>query len=444
MFKLLIYHILLTICIVVAVTSASFIAKTPQNSFNQPFHPTTKLSGSYAQSINGPGHVANIELNTNISSINPDSFEYVQNIQCGQDGIITLTLSNEAALHDILNWPSKVIILISDKWKCSGQSTTQFYLIGNQSIDKIKKQVNFTSEPCEVLKWIESYSFDLAWDQSIKPIKKQNKNLYLRDLDQQTKIDLDILFDSKTGSSSKPNFKFSIGQANISESLVCKNCFTKGSATIGLHVSGTLFNITNATISISGNLSINVDVSVSASVTIQKFSTPDIQIVEIPLTALNVPGLFNLGPALILVANAKVASSLTGILNTGGEISFNNFQFQASLIDKKTNVTGFDKPQIKSHKLSTDIKASVGISGTLKPQLALDLSVLNGLVQFKTGIQIESTLGITASIGNGTGCKKNNQLNLKSTLDGDLGFFVQSFKKPIFTFPSLDLGSLCL
>ncbi|CAG8713021.1 9415_t:CDS:1, partial [Dentiscutata heterogama] len=110
-----------------------------------------------------------------------------------------------------------------------------------------------------------------------------------------------------------------------------------------------------------------------------------------------------------------------------------------SLIDKKTNVTGFDKPKIKSHKVSTDINASVGISGTLKPQLALDLSILTGLVQIKTGIQVEGTLGITASIGNGNGCKKNNPLNLKSTLDGDVGFFVQSFEKPVFKFPSLEL-----
>ncbi|CAG8564822.1 7728_t:CDS:1, partial [Dentiscutata heterogama] len=317
MFKLLIYHFLLEICIIVAVTNASFIVKTPKNSFNQPFHPTTKIYGSYAQSINGPGHVANIELNTNISSINPDNFEYVQNIQCGQDGKITLTLSNESALHDILNWPSKVIILISDKWKCFGQSTTQFYLVGNQSIDEIKKQVNFTSEPCEVLKWTENYSFDLVWDQSIKPLKKRTKNLHLRDSDQQTEFDLRILFDSRTGSSSKSNFTLSIGQNNTSESLVCTNCFTNGSATIGLHVSGTPLNITNATISISGNLRINVDIAVSASVTINPFSSPDIQIAEIPLTTLSVPGLFNLGPALILVANAKVASSLTGTLNTG-------------------------------------------------------------------------------------------------------------------------------
>ncbi|CAG8577234.1 3178_t:CDS:1, partial [Cetraspora pellucida] len=428
-------------------TDASFVVKTPKNPSYRPFQPTTKLRGSYAQSINGPGHVANIELNTNILSINPDNFGYVQNIQCDQDGTITLTLNNETVLHEILNWPSKVIFLINDKWKCFGQSTMQFYFVGNQTIDEINKQAKFTTESCEISKWIESYTFDLTWDQSIKLNKKRSKNLYHLDkrlLDEQTKIDLNILFDPKTGKSSKPNFTLSIDQNNSSESLVCSNCFTKGNATIDLHISGTPFNISNATISISGNLKINVDIAISASAKILQFSSPDIQIIEIPLTPLGVPGLFNLGPAVILSANIKVTSSLTGTLNTGGEITFKKFTFQASLINNQTNVTGFDKPQFKSHNSSIDIKVSTGISGTLKPQIALDLSILNGLVQFKTGIQVESTLGITVSIGNGTGCKKDNQLNVRSTLDGDVGLFIQSFEKPIFKFPSLELGQFCL
>ncbi|CAG8712442.1 4297_t:CDS:1, partial [Scutellospora calospora] len=79
------------------------------------------------------------------------------------------------------------------------------------------------------------------------------------------------------------------------------------------------------------------------------------------------------------------------------------------------------------------------ISGTLKPQLALGISLLNGAIELKAGIQIENTLDVNLSIGNGTECKKIDQLSVNNTLSGNVGFFVESFEAPVFKFPTFKL-----
>jgi len=253
---------------------------------------------------------------------------------------------------------------------------------------------------------------------------------------------LNVLFNETTGKSSFPDFPL---LKNQDISLLCANCFINGEATINMKVGGNFlpFKLTDATISVNGNVRVNLDISVSGTVE-AALSPPDIQLLSVPLSPLGITNVFSLGPSIDLGGSAKISAGITGTISTGGEIDLPNFNANFTFVDKPNFAqSGFD-PQTKSHDPTVGVTISTGISGSLKPQLSFGLDVLNGLFSIQTGFEIITTLGADVSVGSDSGCSKTNQPHLESTLNGDLGFFVESKDFPIVNFPSVTLLSACV
>ena len=161
MVKPILYLSLLLLLFGLASSSTEPLRVVPGN---KGYRLSNELRSIYAQqSIQGEGyHEANMYLNTTVPSINPDQAG-VTDIKCNDDKI-TLTLNDERAAQQIENWPdSKVMLLVSDKWKCFDETTTQFYLVDNKIVDVPNKEVTFTVQKCDVTKWTNDFRIEVSW-----------------------------------------------------------------------------------------------------------------------------------------------------------------------------------------------------------------------------------------------------------------------------------------
>jgi hypothetical protein len=427
----------------------------PSSSFstvaaNNGFTPSTDLRGTFSQqNANTQGyHKADIYFKTKIPSLNPDQ-SGVSSINCN-DGKITFGLKDASAIDQINNWPDKVILLISDKWECFGKTETQFFIVSDKVVDAPNKSVSFTSQESKISDQADEFLINVSWvDEGSKKrniVRRGSRSRKRAPLNLNKKLNLDILFDEKTGKSSKPNIPLiELGQNNTDETLLCANCYMNGEATVNMVVGGKFFpfKLTDATISVKGKIKVNLDFSINGKVG-ASLSPPDIQLFSIPLTPLGISNIFNIGPSIDLGASAKITADITGTLHTGGEINIPNFSANFTFIDEpKFTQTGFD-PQTKPHDPTVGVTISTGVTGSLKPQLSFGLDVLNGLFSIQTGFQVKTTLGTSVSIGSENGCNGKDQPHLESTLKGDLGFFVESKDFPIVDLPSVTLINECV
>ncbi|GES85082.1 apple protein [Rhizophagus clarus] len=310
----------------------------------------------------------------------------------------------------------------------------------------------FTSEEAKISDQSDEFLINVGWVDGGGSGGSNKRNINRRrsrkraPLNVSKKLSLDVLFDEKTGKTSKPNIPLiKADQNNTEETLLCANCFVNGEATINMVVGGNFFpfKLTQASISVKGNIKLNLDFSINGKVG-ASLSPPDLQLLSIPLSPLGVTNLFNIGPSIDLGASAQVSADVTGTLFTGGEIDIPNFDANFTFVDDPNLVqTGFE-PQTKSHDPTVGVTISTGISGSLKPQLSFGLDILNGLFSIKTGFEVITTLGTSVSVGSESGCNRDNQPHLQSTLEGDLGFFVASKDFPIVNFPTVTLLNQCV
>lgn len=422
---------------------------------NYDFKPTTELRSLYSQQNgNDPSkgyHKAEVYFKTKVPSLNPDQ-SGVTSIDCSDGNKITLGLNDKNAIEKVNDWPDKVMLLISHKWKCFGKKTTQYFMIKNRSIDTSNNKVTFITESCKVSDWSKDFIIDLSWVNGLSNKNRRNLNrkalIPIKPIDISNTLSLNVLFNETTGKSSSPNFPL-LQDDNIA--LLCENCFLKGDATLSMKIAGSFdfrLDLTEATIALNGSALMNIDLSLNG--TAGAGTSFDKTLLSIPLPGnFNIPNIFSLGPSVDLVASTKISTNVTGSLSFGGDISLPNFNANFTFIDIKNpkfSQSGF-KPKTKLHnpKFGLD-SASSDIAGSLKPQLALGVNILNGIFEQKLGFQIVGTLNNNISVG-GKGknsCSRKTQPRLKIDLNGNLGFFVNDDNFPVVNFPPLNLLNKCL
>jgi hypothetical protein len=419
------------------------------------FKVTHSLNAVYSQqdknSQNGY-HKAEVNLKTDLPSFNPDQ-SGVKKIICktaanGKKEIM-FSLKDEKAVEDVKKWPKKFMLMISHKWECFDKKTTQFFTAEDLVVDRRNQVAAAAIMRCDYPYYTDDFSVNLFWVEG-----KQTNNNTRRDLEERfgipfptinlsNKIGLNTLFDEKKRSSSKKNLQI-VNEKDIK--LLCTNCFTKGEATLALRIEGKIFppKINDASITLNGNFLMNLDFAIKASIG-KTFTIKDFNILSLPLGPLNIPGIVNIGPSIDLVASAFANAEIAGTLEFGGDLSLPNFNAKASFNGlPKIEQSGF-KPIIKSHKPKADIEASVEVSASLKPQIAFGVDILGGRVlRQKVGFELVGTLDNSITLGRKNRCKKRTQPRLKSTLGGELGFFVNDDDFPVLEFPTLTLLNKCL
>jgi hypothetical protein len=416
------------------------------------FKPSTNLRATYAQRIQDGGrHMANIHFKTKMPSFNLDQND-VYDIDC-KDGKIIVSLGNHNSIEKIKNWPDKVFVLVSHKWKCYGKKSTQYYIVGHRTIDSHNKKVTFTAKKSDIEDMSEEFDINISWED--KKNKKHHNNrrqfgIGDFDVDPSAKIPLNVFFDEKTGKSSKKFTLIEVKQNNnkTSQSLVCDNCFTNGQATVSLNLAGTIIppRLKKATLSLDGNLRINLGVSFNGKIT-KSISTRDFELISIPLSPFNIPGILTVGPTLDVISSATISAALSGSIRTGLEISYPKFSAKAIFNDinnPKFVQSGFNPITKPLDSSFGGVTASASISGTLlKPQIAFGIDILKGRIKRKAGFEVAPTLTAEVIVGKGSGCKKLTQPKLRSKISAKLGFFAEKLKFLVFEIPIKTLLDKC-
>ena len=145
---------------------------------NNGYELTNNLRGTYSQQhLAGGYHKAEIYFKTKVPSLNPDQAG-VSHIEC-KDDKINLTLNDKNAIKQINNWPDKAMLLISHKWECFGNTTTQFFMVGNKTFDASNNVVTFDVKGCNISDWAENFLVDLSWEKG--KTKRRRRRLDRRD-----------------------------------------------------------------------------------------------------------------------------------------------------------------------------------------------------------------------------------------------------------------------
>ncbi|RIA82814.1 hypothetical protein C1645_834774 [Glomus cerebriforme] len=421
---------------------------------NDNFIPSTELRGFYSQQNNNVGgyHKAEIYFNTKIPSLNLGQ-NGITNIVCDDDNKITISLNDRNIIKQFNNWPDKVMLLISHKWNCFGETTTQFFMVKNKFIDTLNKKVSFITERCDVSDWSNEFIIDLSWVNGNKkraiPNRRLNKRYFKGE-----EISLNVLFDETTGLSSNPNLPL-LNDSNIS--LFCTNCYMRGEATISARISYNLSGfskiLTDATISVNGSTFLNLDFFANSTVG-DPINFND-KIASIGLSPFSLPGIFNIGPSIDLIASTTISTNISGSLTFGGEINLPNFNVNATFINithPTFSNSGFN-PLSKLHIPNFDFNInSANIIGSLKPQLSfgIDIFPIGNFLSKNLGFEIVGTLNNIISFDNFDNlCIENNQPRLNSNLTGNLDFFVSNNNVDItnvniLNFTSVNLLDKCL
>ncbi|PKB98841.1 hypothetical protein RhiirA5_430727, partial [Rhizophagus irregularis] len=217
---------------------------------NKNFKTTNLLSAVYSQQVGDPSegyHKAKFNLKTNLPSFNPDQ-SGVESVICKTEANgkrkIAFSLKDKKAAEDVKKWPERIMLLISHKWECFGKRSTQFFTATDRVIDESKLVTTFAIMRCDFPHNLEDYDININWVEG-----KQTNNNTRRSLEERfgisfptinisNKIGLNILFDSASDKSSKPDISL-INNKNIK--LLCANCFTKGEAALALRIRGKIF-----------------------------------------------------------------------------------------------------------------------------------------------------------------------------------------------------------
>jgi len=450
------------------------LSSLPITGDNLEFLPASKLRASYAQHAGDDGgyHYVDINMDTTAPSINLDQLDAVTAVECAADGSMTLTFRDAVHAESVAKWGNQTVVLVSHRWDCGNNKVNPFRMVtASLGANKAKNQVTLKAHECAAKDWVGDFSIDVKWapkggknSTPKKPSVKKPRSIVdstlsflgiaKRDTNDKSSnpIPLDLNFDSASGKAKLSDISLlKAGDVN-NQAIKCSNCFIKGSATISMHVEGNnaLQKISSAQISIDGNILVNIDMDVSSTAGI---STPpaQVQIAELALSPLSVPGVFNLGPALVLNAQASAQTTVTGDVLIGGQLSLPAFHASASLHDlgKTTSSSGMNSPQFTAHPPSTGVTAAASVIGSLVPELAFDVDVFNGVLKVSAGIAVTGSLTGTVSVGTRNNCATPTTPALSSSLGGGVSFQVShTGASPkivnLAAFGSKDLGSVCV
>ncbi|CAI2179196.1 12353_t:CDS:2, partial [Funneliformis geosporum] len=353
--------------------------------------PSTNLRGFYRQKKSKVGgyHKAEIYFKTKVPSLNLDQ-SGIAGIIC-DDNKITLRGND---VEKVNQWPDKVMLLISHKWKCFGKSTTQFVMVKDKIVDASNKKVTFSIERCNIQDWSQEFLLDVSWENGHP--KKLNRRIDLPEINLANTLNLNVLFDEATGKTSNPDIPF----ADIADGkLLCTNCFMNGEATIALRVAGefgiTGIKLTDATITLDGNIKLNVDISLVVKAGIKS----SITLASLPIISFGVPGLFNIGPSIDLVASTEISADVKAKVIFGGDISLPKFNAKVTFVNEPSFEQSGFIPEINLHKPILDI-------------------INDALFKQKVGLELVGQLNANITLGKQSKCRKGKQPRLESTVNG--------------------------
>lgn len=407
------------------------------------------------------GHVATLQLDMKTPGVSTSDQGAVSNVQCG-NGQVTLTVPDAAHYQTAINWKTPMTLLVTNQWTCNGQQTNQLFSVtgvkglnGNSTSKRSNlNQVQLTATPAQLKDHATNFNIDLSYDDQSGAVASKVKGR--RTLGKRISVDKTSTFDLTANSDGNgkvklPNIQIFKSSTNPQAIINCATCFTQGSATIKMSINGGVFppKVNTAQMTLDGNMLINADFTITGDDKIAGITSPTIQLIDIPITPITIPGVFDLGPAIKLEGNAALSLDAKGTIAIGADMNFPNFHAVLDLVNNKnTEQSGFS-PKVNPHvpDLTT---LSIGVTGSLNliPTVVMELNVLDGLFDVQAGVQMTGTLAAAideSPIDQCKGISPEASIFLTGNVGAIVGGGVGNPKIiPAFQFPKDTLFSTCI
>ena len=186
--------------------------------------------------------------------------------------------------------------------------------------------------------------------------------------------------------------------------LVCVNCGTQGSMTLmGTVTWSTANGIETAQVSLSGSMSMTMEVGVSAQGASTSIPIGSMSLAQIPLAAIDVPDIMTIGPQLDISASASVSIGAAGSLLAGATLNWPSAS-ATLVLDGAGSSDGSGWTPSFSPVSSVQGTISATLNLDLPVEIGIGVNLLNGEYNKNLGFIDTPSLQLAASAGNAAPC----------------------------------------
>lgn len=389
--------------------------------------------------------IANLTVNMPDDAENILSMErfdgMLTDIECNADNI-ALTFEDDATFlyaQQVWDWvngaENNSFVMVAGPGDCGNNTRRLPYVISSMQHDEVANKATLAASLSDWESIAHTYDLVVGGIGGSPGANNQTQQVQKRDIDKSTSIDFVHDFP----------FSVALDVNGLAATLACTNCSSSGSFETEFTISQKLFVPTGASMKMQPK-----DVSAIAQVKLSGSGSTDaltkeFTLLEIPISALTIPGVFDLGPFLTISVGAEILGlTLSAGVQTGATMKLDNAAIlEVDLLNPEENTfSGWD-PVIDTIDVRVDASISGGVAIFLKPALVLQAEALGQ--GFEVGINMKVpniNAKLTAIVSPQGACpavegqpKTTLGVNMALNIGGSLNF---AFKKtsdddPIFT-----------
>jgi hypothetical protein len=333
--------------------------------------------------------IANLTVNMPDEAENIISMErfdgMLTNIECNADSL-ALTFEDDATLlyaQRVWDWVNGAdnhsFVMVAGPGDCGDNTRRLPYVISTMQYDEVANKAVLAARLSTWEAIAHTYDLVVGGVSGSPGQNNQTQAVQKRDIDKSTSIDF------------VHDFPFSVAlSANgLSASLACTNCSTTGSFETQFTISQKFFIPTGASMKIQPKgVSAIAQVKLSGSGSTDAL-TKEFTLLEIPISAFTIPGVFDLGPFLTVSVGAEILGlTLSAGITTGATMKFDDAAImEVDLLHPEENTFSGWEPTIDTVDVKVDASITGGVAVFLKPALVLKAEAIGQ--GFEVGINMK-------------------------------------------------------
>lgn len=293
----------------------------------------------------------------------------LKSVNC-TDHDMTLTFNDDATfayaqrLWDWVNGADNhTFVMVAGVGDCEWNRYRQPFNVSTITYDEAKNIARLTAKQTKWETIAHSYDLDVGH------VPMTDRRLPVRDLSQDLSLDVSSAFP----------FQTKLTKNGLATALECASCTTSGKINLELKVSQKFFVPTGATIRISPRgVSARAEIKLTESGELTEAIEWEKSIQKIPLNAIKIPGIVNIGPNLDISVGFEI-SSLEGSasISTGATASLQDSAIvELDLLNPSSNKFSGWVPDVKPLPVVVDAKVSGGLQIYAMPAVKLVAEVL--------------------------------------------------------------------
>ncbi|EGX48351.1 hypothetical protein AOL_s00080g321 [Orbilia oligospora ATCC 24927] len=201
--------------------------------------------------------------------------------------------------------------------------------------------------------------------------------------------------------------------------IFCVNCGVKGDIKLNGHLTFSLKDgLKAATFTMNGTMSSNLQFGFWAQAKLEVSTSTEL--FDIPLGPITVPGLFDIGPQIVVMAEASASIATAGMMTAGFSMNWNPYM-KVDMIDWTTETKGWEPTLHPMIQLDGEIVATVGIEMPI--MLGFGVNLLKGWVLEQ--VVVSETPGVSLSARYAGQVRVNDKekwAGIDGAIDTDDGF----------------------